>query len=93
LVIVSCYAYSSGSNSAAVMGYDISGATTYSAGFDEVNQIWNNGAGSSVGLQNSWVSHKTVTAGSNTFTAKYRLRATGTATFDKRQISVINLGS
>ena len=93
LVILSHYA-NSDSGTAAVMGYDISGATTYSAGFDEVSQIWNNGAGSSVGLQHSFVSYKTVTAGSNTFTAKYRKRGgSGTVTFDFRRITVIDLGS
>jgi hypothetical protein len=93
LVILSHYA-NSDSGTAAVMGYDISGATSYSAGFDEVSQIWNNGAGSSVGLQHSYVSYKTVTAGSNTFTAKYRKRGgSGTAQFDFRHMTVMNLGS
>ena len=93
LVILSWYGYSNNTGGAAVMGYDISGATSYSASFAEVGQIYNNGAGSSQGQQNSFVSYKTVTAGSNTFTAKYRCRSSGTASFDFRHMTVLNLGS
>ena len=93
LVILSHYSYAD-SGTAAVMGYEISGATSYSPGFDEVSQIWNNGSGSSLGLQHSFVSYKTVTAGSNTFTAKYKKRGSGSsASFDFRRITVIDLGS
>jgi len=92
LVILSWYGYAS-SGGASVMGYNISGSTTYSAAFAEVGQIWNNGSGSSLGLQNSFVSYKTVTAGSNTFTAKYKVRGSGTASFDFRHMTIIDLGS
>jgi hypothetical protein len=90
LVIVSAYEYQSDSGGQARMSYAVSGATTIAAGdstalilrrIDDTN------------LRASAVSRVTVTAGSNTFTAKYRTTGTGTANFLNREICVIDLGS
>jgi hypothetical protein len=90
LVIVSAYEYQSTSGGQARMSYAVSGATTIAAldstaltlrRIDDTN------------IRASAVSRITVTAGSNTFTAKYRTTGTGTANFLDREICVIDLGS
>jgi len=79
----------------AAASYAISGATTtavsdqWAVYFDETPRIGNS-------LQMTYVSYQTVTAGSNTFTLKFKsFYSDGgqTATFTNRQITVIDLGS
>ena len=91
LVIVSVYVSANGTPAArSYMDFAISGATTraasdttaYLARTDTNGDIW--GRASAANLL-------TVTAGSNTFTAKYRVSA-GTGTFVDRSIIVIDLG-
>jgi len=90
LVIVSGKLFHSTSQSDrfASMSYAVSGATTISASNDYALEIPNTNP-----FQNSFAHRVTVTAGSNTFTAKYKAQAGGTSTFANRQIIVIDLGS
>jgi hypothetical protein len=92
LVMQTAYVYCA-ANSVGRMDFDISGATTRSAGATGTAlNLGNDGIGSSNGLRATSVNYMTVTAGSNTFTAKYSKRGTN-ATFDGRTITVWDLGS
>jgi hypothetical protein len=75
----------------AFMGYAVSGATTISATTAKCLQMRMQNSGNA-NIQASMVDSVTLTAGSNTFTAKYA-SASGTATFQYREITVIDLGS
>jgi hypothetical protein len=92
-VLVMCTSYIYGPNgSAGTMDFDISGATSRSATGATRLAGSNEGQGSSIGTRSTSVTYLTVTAGSNTFTAKYFKRGTS-ATFDNRAITVFDLGS
>jgi hypothetical protein len=67
--------------------FDVSGATTRAATDDTCLLV-----PSGVNIAASQATFLTVTAGSNTFTAKYRTN-TSTSTFGNRGITVIDLGS
>ena len=73
------------------MGYAVSGATTLAA---EVNRSlnWRQGDSADQVIQVSRASVVTLTAGSNTFTAKYGVGG-GTGYFEYRDIFVMDLGS
>jgi hypothetical protein len=74
------------------MSYAVSGATTIAAS-DTVALLLRQGQGpdgTDIGIRASGVSVATLTAGSNTFTAKYKVTS-GTQTFANREIFVINL--
>jgi len=95
MVIVSTYLKNGTLGYGAAASYAISGATTtavsdqWAVYFEETPRIGN-------GVQMSYVSYQTVTAGSNTFTLKFKsVFSDGgqTATFQNRQITVIDLGS
>lgn len=75
-------------NEAAYMSFDISGATTNAA--SDTWALAERQATTGVGVKRAGVYFFPVTAGSNTFTAKYRT-GSGTATFTNRQIFVIPL--
>lgn len=70
------------------MGYAVSGATTIAATDDTAvyHRVW----GSSE-IRASAASVVTLTAGSNTFTAKYKRAVESTSNFKQRSIIVINL--
>ena len=69
----------------------ISGATTLAA--NDANRLWLAGSAGSVAIKASVaILIDTLTAGSNTFTLKYRT-SSGTATYTNRFICVIDLGS
>jgi hypothetical protein len=85
LVIVSANA--SNSSGVSLADFAVSGATTRSA-TDDTSLLIPSG----VNVAASQVTFLTVTAGSNTFTAKYRTN-TSTSTFGNRGITVIDLGS
>jgi hypothetical protein len=71
------------------MSYAVSGATTISA-----NNEWAISSYDNLNQQFSFASTQvSLTAGSNTFTAKYRDQSTTGATFANRYIIVIDLGS
>ena len=72
---------------AAWMSYDVSGATTTGASDDKAIQLQSTG-GQHVGAT---ILHQGMTAGVNTFTAKYRVSASGTGTFSVRRLMVIPL--
>lgn len=80
---------STGYNS--LMGFAVSGASTVSAADERTLRIWSNALGA---FQVSAAFLLTgLTAGSNTFTAKYKAESPSTANFENRSISVIDLGS
>jgi hypothetical protein len=85
LVIVSTFIGNTSSQCS--MDFAISGATTRSAADETCLFVQNAGSRQSV------VNLMTVTAGSNTFTAKYHSFQSNTATFSNRTITVIDLGS
>lgn len=85
LVIVSARMSNTGSNTTA-MSYAVSGASTVAAA--DVNAASNDGV---AGRSTRMTVQTGLTAGSNTFTAKYRADA-GTGTFDSRRIIVIPIG-
>ena len=87
LVTVTCRLYHNTGGYASAMGYAISGATTVAAAI-ETALITNNQMRASVSRVVTGL-----TAGSNTFTAKYESQDAGTSNFMYRQISVIDLGS
>lgn len=72
----------------ALMSYAITGATTWSPGDDSYSLL----NGGTAGMHASAMYlHTGLTAGSNTFTAKYRSVAGSTGTFNFRKIIVIPL--
>jgi|LakMenEpi13Sep09_1017268.scaffolds.fasta_scaffold00934_3 hypothetical protein len=90
LIIISAQLRPTGS-SAPTIGYAVSGATTVSAGDSEVfSKNW----GNDEYIFASYAVIKTgLTAGSNTFTLKYKNEGSGTADFRYRKISVVDMGS
>jgi hypothetical protein len=94
LVIVSCANGSTSvDNEVGTMDFEVSGATTRSATDATMLSLHNQGSTSPYLPRASSVSFLTVTAGSNTFTAKYRSRGGGSIAFNNREITVIDLGS
>jgi hypothetical protein len=90
LVIVSAQMRNDTTNRVCYMSYEVSGATSVSAS-DQVCLLFKNESSSgSQDLRASAASVVTLTAGSNTFTAKYKVNA-NTGTFINREIFVINL--
>jgi hypothetical protein len=92
LVIISAFMYNNVSDGRVYMDFGISGATTRSATDSTALGHWSTIA-NGPRIRHSSASFVTVTAGSNTFTAKYRRDYDGTATFENREITVIDLGS
>jgi hypothetical protein len=76
----------------ALMDFAVSGATTRSATDDTAGMITAPGVGNNQFAFSRAVTVTGLTAGSNTFTAKYR-QAGGTGQFGNRFITVIDLGS
>jgi hypothetical protein len=72
------------------MSYSVSGATTISAA-DATNIELRQSTSPGVAIRASSASLVTLTAGSNTFTALYKVSATATGTFFNRDIFVMNL--
>jgi hypothetical protein len=94
LVIVSCWLNNGSAGGDAESDFAVTGATTRAANEETSLYVKGDPTNTSYGLRASSATYLTVTAGSNTFTAKYRRQAgTGTATFKNRQITVIDLGS
>ena len=77
----------------AVMGFAISGATSRAAAFDTAAGAYEIPVTSTNNMIFSRHSYLTVTAGSNTFTAKFRRVFGGTAAFEQRFLTVIDMGS
>ena len=93
MVIVGAYMARSFDGGTTAMSYEISGATTAAASDDYMAFFAvDSQSGVVFKYQMSYVSFRTVTAGSNTFTAKFRSQ-NGTTTFANRTIAVVDLGS
>jgi hypothetical protein len=93
LVLVGALIQNTTNANGAVMGFAISGATTRAAGFDTAAGAYEIPWAVTNNLIFSRHSYLTVTAGSNTFTAQFRRVFGGTATFEQRFITVIDMGS
>ena len=78
-------------NGFAYMGYAVSGSTTTAA--TDNTAIWLQRGNTQGNFRASAASRITVTAGSNTFTSKYRTSAGSTSEFGYREIFVMDLGS
>jgi len=83
LICLYCTQYNT-SGTAAWMAFDITGATAFSASDSYAVQLQGTG-GQKVGAM---FLYTVLTAGSNTFTAKYRVSTSGTGTFSARRLSV-----
>jgi hypothetical protein len=92
LVIVSCQMANSGANSLSYMDYTITGSTSRSAsdGTAVILRQTNAASGQNQDLRSSSASIVSLTAGSNVFTAKYKVSG-GTGTFSNREICVVSL--
>jgi hypothetical protein len=95
LVILTANINNTTNSGGAAMGFDVSGSTTIAASDSTCLLMSNGSAGGENQRQNSAVYRlNTLTAGSNTFTSKYkRLYGAGNAQFAERNIIVIDLGS
>jgi hypothetical protein len=90
LVIVSAFINPALSDNTGYMSYAISGATTTAAS-DNWAVAFRKGGNDTVNAQLSYASVATVTAGSNTFTSKYRVTVTNSSPFANRRIFVMRL--
>jgi len=91
LVLINAEIYNSGVSNKTFVSFDVSGATT-SASTDARAILFNL---ATANQESKWGVATVITgltAGSNTFTAKYRV-AGGTGSFANREITVIDLGS
>ena len=86
IVAIYCNQFSSNGN-AAWMSYDISGATTDPSSDNRAVQLLGLSPGQHLGA--TFFHSNILTAGTNTFTAKYRISTTGTATFSSRRLLLI----
>ena len=94
LVIVGAYLYNVSTGGGGDMGYAVSGATTVAA--TQTTSLVTEGVSAGVFsiFAASRASYLTgLTAGANTFTAKYRATVAGAANYQDRQIIVIDMGS
>jgi hypothetical protein len=93
LVLISCGLQTNSTSKQAFVSYAISGATTQAA--DDAQALIFERPGSGGGQTNRFAIHSfaTVTAGSNTFTLKFKAQTPAEAQFEYRTLTVINLGS
>jgi hypothetical protein len=93
LVLISCGIQTDSTSKRAFVSYDISGATTQSA--SDAQALIFERPGSGGGQTNRFAIHSfaTVTAGSNTFTLKFKAQTPAEAQFEYRTLTVLNLGS
>lgn len=87
LVIVGCHMENSTADARCMVGYDISGATTLAASDDRAFGTQSEDA-SDPNILHCAFWQSGLTAGSNTFTVKYRVTS-GTGTFQNRRLAVI----
>jgi len=90
LVIIKAGAVTSNANNSARMGFAVSGATTVAA--NDVETYHSDSTLSYLHASSGFIITG-LTAGSNTFTCKYKIDTSGTATFKDRIITVIDMGS
>lgn len=91
LVTITCSMNNSTSNEAQVVSFAVSGATSVSAG-DGWRLLFIGAATTDRARMSVTYLITGLTAGSNTFTMKYRVSG-GTGTFSERSITVIDMGS
>lgn len=87
VVAVTCYTDPSSAGASGAMSFAVSGATTTAANDDFAAGLVGLSASGWAGVI-SWVGTVTVTAGSNTFTAKYKRGSAATHNFQDRYITV-----
>lgn len=89
-VVLSCNMFNSTGGAASYMSYAVSGSTTDSADDTRALYYESSNAGDLIAI-GTVIPHN-LTAGVNTFQAKYRVGA-GTGTFGSRRIAVLNFGT
>lgn len=89
-VVLSCNMFNNTGGAASYMSYTVSGATTDAADDTRALYYESSNAGDLIAM-GTFIPHS-LTAGTNTFQAKYRVGA-GTGTFGSRRIAVLNFGS
>jgi hypothetical protein len=90
LVLVTAFIANNTAGQGGYMGYGVTGATTIAASAERTLRIMS-GAASERARATAANWQTGLTVGSNTFTAKYSVVATGTADFDEREIAVLPL--
>jgi hypothetical protein len=91
LVIIAAHANTGGSNNNAIISFATSGATSISANDDWACVFPESGSNENMRL--SMATRQSVTAGSNTFTMKYRSKNNTQVTYKQREIIVIDIGA
>ena len=91
LVILSAEMSNGDTGQYSYMSFECTGATTINPGDDIALAFKQTNSTTDQRLMASYALVATLTAGSNTFTAKYKASAAGTAVFKNRRIFVINL--
>ena len=89
LVIVDCVSLNTTNQVGAFMGCEVTGASSVSASTNDSAQTF---SGNEFATRTKAIRYTGLTAGSNTFTAKYKVEG-NTGTFEKRNIFVMDLGS
>jgi hypothetical protein len=92
LVVFSCQFENGASSLEAYMSFGVTGATTSAATDARAIKLFT-GAFAWVGTLTQGFIITGLTAGSNTFTTKYRMQTGGSMGFNNRYISVVDLGS
>ena len=91
LVIISTYIQTAASNRDSYASWDVSGASTVAASDTWAILVWGSNSGVQISASRAHLITG-LTAGSNTFTMKYRV-SVGTGSFSQRTITVLDLGS
>jgi hypothetical protein len=89
LVIVDCVSLNTNNQVGSFMGCEVSGASSVSPSTNDAAQTF---SGNEFATRTKAIRYSGLTAGSNTFTAKYKVEG-NTGTFEKRNIFVMDLGS
>ena len=88
-VVLACNMFNSTGGAASYMSYAISGATTQAAGDSTALYYESSNAGDLIAM--GITIPNSITGGSNTFQAKYKVGA-GNGTFGSRRLAVLNFG-
>lgn len=88
---ISAFCLNTSAGQGCFMGVAVSGATTIAADPNRALRIMSGGASENSKQSYVGIFGGTLTAGSNTFQAKYSVVNTGTATFDERELLVLPL--
>lgn len=91
IIAISAFCQNSVAGQGCYMGVDVSGATTIAASVDRALRIMSGAAAENSKQSYVGMYFGTLTAGSNTFRAKYASVASGNAQFDERELVLIPL--